>query len=164
MKRPSLTEAAAVVVGLCAASWTGLPAGPAGRLLAVAAGLTVLAAARWRPAATLAGCLLVATIAADDLTTPAELNPISLAFAASVLTLYLVLVDAAPTRPPRWLVPAAAAAAAIAATTGATQLPTRAWMAPLGMAAAATAFIVSASSLRPPAAKSRPRTNDDDSG
>ena len=53
---------------------------------------------------------------------------------------------------------------AIAATTGATQLPTRAWMAPLGMAAAATAFIVSASSLRPPAAKSRPRTNDDDSG
>ncbi len=163
MKRPSLTEAAAVLVGLCAASWTGLPAGPAGRLLAVGAGLAVLAATRWRPVTTLAGCLLVATAAVDDLTAPAGLDPISLAFAASLLTLYLVLVEAAPTRPARWLVPAAVAATAIAATTGATELAARVWMAPLGMAAAAAALIVSASSLRQPAAKSRPWTNDDDS-
>jgi len=134
-----------VPVGLGTAAWAGVVAGSLGRPLAVAAAVAVLAAVAWRPAATVAGCLVVGAVAVGDLTAPGGLDPIALALAAALLTTYLVLVDAGPAR---WLVPASTVAAAIAATILATHLPTRPWMAPLGMAAAAATLVLIASWMR----------------
>jgi hypothetical protein len=162
--RPAVPiRAVAVAVGLGTAIWTGAVAGPAGRALAVAAGIAVAAGVRWRPAATVAGCLLVAVAAVDDLTAPRGLDPVSLALAAVLLTLYLALVDAATIGPRDWLVPAASILAGIAVTILAIRLPAPAWMAPVGMGAAATAFILAASSLWPPAVKRAPGGPQEDS-
>jgi hypothetical protein len=79
---------------------------------------------------------------------PAPVRPAALALTSALLTLYLVLVDAAPSQRRRALVPAGTAAVAIAAVTLAAYLPTRPWAALVGMAAAATALVTAVGALR----------------
>jgi hypothetical protein len=139
MTRPHLTDVPALVVGLAAASWVGLPAAGGGRIIAAAAAIAVLVGVLWRPAATIAGCLLVTAVAVQA---PRDFNPVSVALTAALLTLYLVLVDDAPTRLAGFVVPAATAVVAITALAAATGLPAPAWAAPVGMAGAAAAMIM----------------------
>jgi hypothetical protein len=148
MRRPRRTDAPAVVVGLAAVTYAGFSGGPGTRLLALPAALAVLAATLWPTAATLAGCLLVTSVAVGEAAAPTSFTPAGLALIAALLTLYLVLVDATGISASGWLVPAASVALAIAAVTVASLLPARTWMTPLGMAAAATALILAVATLR----------------
>jgi len=148
MTRPRGADIPAVLVGLAGTSWTALLTGPTGRLPALAAGVAVLVAVVWRPAATLAGCLLVAGATFGAVAVPAGLALAGLAVAAALLTGYLVLVDTTIVRPVGALVPAATVVAGLSAVTLAAAVPSRAWMAPFGMAAAATALIVAVLALR----------------
>jgi hypothetical protein len=145
MTRPDLSDAPALVVGLAAASWVGLPADGGGRIIAVVAATAVLVGVLWRQAATIAGCLLVTAVAVDA---PGRFTPVGVALTAALLTLYLVLVDAGPVRLAGFLVPAATAVVAITALAAATGLPAPAWAAPVGMASAAAAVIVVVHVLR----------------
>jgi hypothetical protein len=75
MSRPDRGGVPALLVGLTAAFGAGLAGSPAARAVAVAAALAVLAAPWWHPAATFAGCLIVATVAVGELGTPHRFGP-----------------------------------------------------------------------------------------
>jgi hypothetical protein len=153
MRRPHLTAVPAVTTGLAAASWTALLGGATSGQVAGAAALAAVGAVWWRPAATVAGGLLVAAVTIGQLASPPRFHPAGLALAAGLLILYLVLVDARPgrrhlTAAPTVLV-AAGAAAAIAMAVLAAHLPTAVWLVPVGMATAAAALVLAVGGLRP---------------